>query len=80
MKSQPPSFLLKAAEGWKAQTHPTMPADRGIPTPLLANEADSQVTCCILNSINFFASDIFSFTILFFIANKDFRYSPVPLT
>lgn len=54
MKSQPPSFLAQAAQGRKAQTHPPTPADREIPTPLLANEADSQVPCSTLNSINFF--------------------------
>lgn len=79
MKSQPPSFLVQAAQGRKAQTHPPMPADREIPTPLLANAADSQVPCCILNSINFFfASDIFAFTILFSLLTKilDILQSP----
>lgn len=79
MKSQRPSFLVQAAQGRKAQTHPPVPADREIPTPLLANEADSQVPCCILDSINFFCFRHICFHNTVFITNKDFRHSLVPL-
>lgn len=79
MKSQPPSFLAQAAQGRKAQTHPPTPADREIPTPLLANEA--RLTGPMLYSkLNqfFFASDIFAFTILFSLLTKvlDILQSP----